>query len=518
MFERADSDRDPSRAVLALRRLWWVILLVAAVSAAGAYLLGREQPKQYSATASLLLRATQLDQALFGIQVFSATAPTDPTREPATNQSLLELPVLGTRVARQLHLSPSRVTGDVSVGSDAASDLVNVTAADQDPGVAAAVANAYVQQYIAFRQAADRSQLSQAESLIDTQLAALTPAQLQGPGAQNLQTRRNELQLLASLQTGNAEVVQAATRPTTPSGPHPARDGVIGLMLGLLVGCGLALVIERRDRRMRSMEEIERLYQVPILGTVPESSALRRSPMAETPRDQDAFRMIRAQLRYFSVDRDITTVLITSAANGEGKSLIALNLARAAGQTGAKRVLLLEADLRAPSLAAMAGLEKVAGLAELLSDFEDLHDGLRELIVTLEPVDPSQPGAGCSVLFAGATPPNPGELLESRRMLALVEILDTMYDLIIIDATPVGAISDTVPLVHLSDAVLVVTRLGRSRWDQANRLMKQLRTLGANTIGVVANSAQAHARGYGDGSRASRQSGLGRIGASLIDG
>jgi non-specific protein-tyrosine kinase len=201
--------------------------------------------------------------------------------------------------------------------------------------------------------------------------------------------------------------------------------------------------------------------------------------------------MLRAQMRYFDVDRDISRVLVSSADGGEGKTTIALNLARAAGSAGDMRTLLIEADLRRPALGPMLGMSRVAGLSELLSQSHDIAQGLHELVVTREDDDARQAVGGHDILLAGATPPNPVELLESRRMAELLDYADSIYDLVILDTPPIGVVSDPVSLVHRVDGVLVVSRLGRSRRDHAARLMKQLRALNANILGVVVNGAQA---------------------------
>lgn len=492
MFDRLKGERDASAIVRVVRRRWWLIALIAAISAVGAYTVSKGKPKQYRATSSLLFVSSQFDQTLFGKQVISSN--TDPTRQAATNIALLDLPTVASLVSTQLHVPRSVVLSDVTVGSDSTSDVVSVTAVDTNPVLAARIANAYVQQYIAFRQQTDRNQLNSAQKLVNSQLAAYPPSQQNTPTYQTLLAESHQLQLLASLQTGNAEVVQIATPPRTPYTPEPSRDAIIGLILGLLVAAALVTLLERSDRRIKTPMEVEELYGIPVIGTVPESSALRGPGAIGTAREQEAFRMMYAQLRYFDVDRDIKRVVITSADTGEGKSTVSLNLARAAGRTGDKRALLIEADLRRPALTEMIGLESVAGLSELLSHSQNLASGLRELVVSPEHDELGQ-SEGFDVLLAGATPPNPVELLESNRMAELMDLVDTMYDIVIIDTPPVGLISDPISLLHQVDGVLVISRLGRSRRDHAARLMKQIRGLNAPILGVVINGFHAAAGG-----------------------
>jgi capsular exopolysaccharide synthesis family protein len=494
MFDRLAGERDGAWIITALRRRWWVIVVTALVAAAAAYVLSNRQTKQYRATGALLFLNSTLDQELSGKQIFDTT---DPIRQAATNQSLVELPTISRMVGAQLGLPAGLVRSEVAFGSDQTSDVMTVTVTDEHPARAARIANSYVQQYIQFRKGAAIAQLNTAENLISSKLAAIPAAQQGGPVAQALIADRNQLDLLKSAQTGDAQVVQNATIPRGAASPDPKRDGILGLLLGLLVGTGLVMVLERRDRRIKTLEEVEAIYGVPVIGTIPESNALRAGGPG-TPREEEAFLMIRAQLRYFDVDRHIQRVMVTSADTGEGKSMISLNLARAAARADDKRALLIEADLRRPGLNKLIGRNGVAGLAELLSHSQDLETGLRELVVTPDQMRETEHPVRLDVLLAGATPPNPAELLDSRRMEALLEAADAIYDIVIIDTPPIGVVSDAIPLVHQVDGLLVINRMGISRRDHGVRLMKRFAGLGAHILGVVVNSYKAPDEGdYG---------------------
>lgn len=492
MSDRLKSDAQALRALQLLKRRWWVIVLLAVVSAGAAYALAQRKPKQYSATAALLFQNSQLDQALFGTQVIAQNA--DPTRQAATNQALVELPTVSKLVAKDLGISTGHVERAISFGSDANSDVLSVTATDHSPGLATKIANAYVHEYITFRARTDQAQLTQAEQTVKAQLAQVPASQKNSTLAQSLQSRSYQLSLLASLQTGDAEVVQTASRPHSPSSPNPPADAAIGLGLGLILAAIIIIALERYDRRIKTVEEVEELYGAPIIGTVPESQTLGTPGAMITPREQDVFRMVRAQLRYFDVDRNIRRVLVTSADSGEGKSTLSLNLARAAASSEDKRALLIEADMRRPSISNMIGMEPLAGLSELLSHSQDLASGLRELVVTPVREEDGKP-AGYDVLVAGSTPPNPLELLESARMTQLLDVADSIYDLVIIDTPPIGVVSDPIGLVHQVDGVVIVSRIGQTRRDHAQRLIKQLSGLSAHVLGVVVNAVQ-RAPGY----------------------
>ena len=163
--------------------------------------------------------------------------------------------------------------------------------------------------------------------------------------------------MLAELRSGNVQVAQPSAIPTGPSSPKIRRNTILGAILGLLLGLGIAFLIERLDRRIREPKELQEIYDLPLLGVVPESPALARSARGNghssnglSSGEAEAFYLIRAHMRYFNVDRQIRTLLVISAGPGDGKTTIALNLAAAAARAGSV-ALLVEADLREPTVA-----------------------------------------------------------------------------------------------------------------------------------------------------------------------
>lgn len=492
MFDRAPSERDAAPLLRNLRRRWWLIVLVAVVAAEAGYEFTARKPKQYKATSALLFLNTNLDQELTGLQVFGNV---DQARQAATNQSLVALPTISRAVAVALNLPGGLTANAVSLASDQGSDVLRIVVTDAQPVMAAKIANAYAQQYILFRQQSDRRLLSAALALLNSKIAALAPSDRNGTVGLTLIQDRNNLDLLSSLQTGDAEQVQSAVVPRSPSAPVPKKGAITGLALGLLAAIALVVAVERFDRRVKSAVELEELYGVPVIGTIPSSSALAAPGARGNARDQDAFSMVRAQLRYFDIDREVRRVIVTSADSGEGKSLVSLNLARAAARADDKRVLLIEADLRRPALTRWVGLDSVAGLSELLSHAQDLPSALHELVFSSDAVLPpsadADPEPAFDVLLAGAIPPNPGELLEGRRLVALLDHVASAYDLVIIDTPPIGVVSDAIPLVRQVDGIIVIGRVGYSRRDRAARLVKQLAELNAHVLGLVINASEA---------------------------
>ena len=272
--------------------------------------------------------------------------------------------------------------------------------------------------------------------------------------------------MLAELHNGNVEVAQAATVPTSPSSPKTSRNTALGAFLGLLLGLGVAFLLERLDRRIREPKDLEELYGLPLLGVVPESSALSRSAKGKKDAGQalpaseaEAFHLIRAHLRYFNVDRELRTLMVASAAPGDGKTTVARHLAGAAARMGS-RVLLLEADLRRPTIALQLDVASGPGMADVLIGAVSLSEATQTVDLDLPRVDGSG-GRSFDVLVAGSSlPPNPGELIESHAMESLLEQAKSKYDLIVIDTPPLTAVSDAFPLLSKVDGVIIVGRVG----------------------------------------------------------
>jgi capsular exopolysaccharide synthesis family protein len=473
--------------------------VVTTVVAVGISLL---QEKQYSATASLLFRNPGFAQDLFGSS--STPAVTDPTREAATNEKLVGLQVVAERTAKKLrNLSYEEVAGMVETSGSGEAEVVSVTATGPDPAQAKRVANTFARQFIAFRAAADRSKLLQAKGLAEKEFERLTPAEQTEVRGRALSSGAERLGMLASLQTGNAELVQPAVLPTAPSSPKPFRNGVIAALIGLLLGIGLAFLFERLNRRLRDPEEAQEAYGLPVLGTVPESKAIMESNQGSGANElpffeNESFRMLRSSLRYFNVDRDMRSVLITSSTAGVGKSTIAWNLARTAA-TSAK-VVLVETDLRNPTLYRQHSLKGGQGLAEILTHQVNLDEGIQSIPVATGGSDGNGGGRNLDVIIAGSLPPNPAELIESQTMAEVLSQLSERYELVVIDTAPIGVVSDAFPLLHRVDGVIIVARMDTTTRDTAERIREQLHRLEASVLGIIANGVKVRRRGrYGYG-------------------
>lgn len=485
-----------------LRRHIVVIVLCLLLAPATALVVSQRQQKLYTAEGSLLFADPGLEASLLG----SSSQPQSfsPQRQTATNVALVSLPRVARRAARRLKIADAdTVARKIDVVPEGDSDLVSVTATDPDPSRAAKLANTFAEEFIAFRQSEDRSKVEQAQRLIDRQLSRLSPVERRGRRGQQVRRRLQELAVLASLQTGNAELVQRASVPTAPSSPRLTRNMLFGLLLGLLLGVTLAVIRERLDHRFRDPHDIQEAYDLPILARIPHSRALGgvTRPVLLTPTAVDgleveSFRALNARLRRLA-DGAIRSVVVTSAAPGEGKTTVALNLAMAAARAGT-RALIIEADLRRPVL---APLMKGKGLSLVLAGEQSFADALGKYAVTssgdyaLVPYGGSQIAGSetdaleLHALPAGPIPPNPDRLIESDQMLDLIREAEQQYGLVVID-TPPTVVADALSLNLTPDALIIVARLNRSTRDAADELRDVLASISSPVAGLVVNGTK----------------------------
>jgi polysaccharide biosynthesis transport protein len=439
------------RGVLpALARRAWLIGLCAVLAGGSALVWSLREPGQYEATAELLVASGRAK----GVP---------PWRVAANNPELIAQDSVAKRAAGELGegVTGARVLDSVEVEGSAESDVISVTATDSDPQFAAQLANAF--------------------------------AESAGP----------------AVKPNDAQILTRAEVPSLSSSPNVTTAAAVGAILGVLLGAVLALLMDRLDRRVRSTAELEEAFGLPVLGAVPQSRALasfvdgagsNKGPPAPPPFvEAEAFKMLAARLRHLGVDRESRSVIVTSALPREGKTTIAANLAMTEADTGS-RVLLVEADLRRPALAAAEGLQRLPGLAELLT-------GQSTLDVTLQQVADHSNGERAArpleVIVAGNAPSNPVELLESTKMATLLGELSGRYDLVVVDGPPVAVLADTIPLITRAGGVVVVAQLRKVTEDDVARLRDQLRSLDARVLGVVANrvpKGREHAYSYYYGS------------------
>jgi capsular exopolysaccharide synthesis family protein len=491
------------------RRAAWILICFVLVTGA-AYGLFKHQTKKYTATASLVFNNSQTNQQAAGLQALSGG--TSQQAQQSTNVQLVHLGNMAEKTAIQLagaktatplarELTKEKVKEALSVSAQGESNIVDVTATATSPALAAEIANTYANTFVKEQQDNNHAYYASALALVDRQLGALSAKQRLSPAGIALASRAQSLGVLAELRNGNVEVAQWATIPTSASSPKVFRNTLLGALLGLLLGLGIAFLLDRMDRRIMEPKDLEAIYRLPLLGVVPESKALSRSarrdgdiPADLAPGEAEAFHLIRAHLRYFNVDRQLRALMIASAAPGDGKTTIARHLATAAARMGS-RVLLMEVDLRRPTLAQQLNVSPGPGLSDVLIGAASLGEAAQSIAVGAPSDDGSQ-GRSFNVLVAGAVlPPNPAELIESQAMQTLLDQARDTYDLVVVDTPPLTAVSDAFPLLSRVDGVIIVGRVGRNRRDIAERLHETLTGAGAPLLGVVANGVKASGPG-----------------------
>lgn len=471
------------------RRLPLIVLCVVVVAGA-AYGYYKHKTNMYTATAALSFSTNSIDQQIAGLSTSNNSST--PAAQQNSNLELVKVGNLPAKIAGLLGhgLTDEKVSASLSISGKGESSIVDVSSTSTSPALAAAIANTFVNQFVKAQQHTNRQFFKSALALVDKQLAGLSPVQRFGTDGLDLQNRAQTLGLLAELDYNDVEVVGEASVPTSPSSPKTKRNTILGAVLGLLLGLGIALLLERLDRRIRRPEELEEIYGLPMLGLVPESAALSGKRTALPPTEAEAFSLIRAHLRFFNVNRDLRMILIASPAPGDGKTTIARHLAEAAARSGS-RVLLLELDLRQPSLAEQLGIQPGPGLADVLIGAVPM-DQATQSVALQTPSGEGGKGHTLDVLAAGAMlPPNPAELLESRAMDAVLEQAKYAYDLVVLDTPPLTAVSDAFPLLTKVDGVVIVGRIGHSRRDVAEQLQQVLASSGAPLLGVIANEAKS---------------------------
>jgi len=477
-----------------IRRRKWVIVASTLIVAGVALAVSLSQAPVYSAEANLLVsesdpRSSSIDAALAAIS-------SQPERGLQTQVRMMKMRPAFEAAIRSLDLRmpPERLIARTEIVSEGQTNVITVRVTDGDAERAAKMANAVAAEYALWVRDFSRRRISAAADQVETQLdqvrgelldlgagsnatarekMALTIA---GQDYAGLSEQLRQLRIREEMEVGPVQVVNVAAVPTEPIAPRPARNAMLGLIVGLTFGLGVAFVTEYLDNTVKSSEEATEITGAPVLGIVPLQkgedlgvpvSASATSPVAE------AFRGIRNSLDFINFQHDIHVVLVTSAAPGEGKSTVAANLASGLARAG-KKVVLVSVDFHRPKSATYLGGSENLGLSHVLSDQYALERCLQAV-----------GDDGLVVLASGKVPPNPSELLGSERMGALVEDLKGRADWVILDGPPVLAVADTTAVSKWVDGTLVVVRSGKTERDALGRAVDMLAGVGAKIIGAV---------------------------------
>ncbi|WP_416417131.1 polysaccharide biosynthesis tyrosine autokinase [Paenarthrobacter aromaticivorans] len=341
-----------------------------------------------------------------------------------------------------LQIAPEDLAGRIKASTDPNTVLINISASDNSPVQAAAIA-----------QAVAASMIQAVDSLEKPKGGGTSPVSL--------------------------SVIKPAKAPSSPSAPNTRLNLVIGLLVGLTAGLGAAVLRNALDNRIRGEIDLRKVTQAPLLGGIAfNQDALKKPLLTQTPQQgtrAESFRQLRTNLQFANISSRAKTVLVTSSLPGEGKSTTAINLAIALAQAG-NSVCLIDADLRRPMVNEYLGLDRSAGLTTALVGAADVNDLL-------------QPWGDLSlfVLTSGQIPPNPSELLGSPEMQNLLARLEDVFDTVIVDAPPLLPVTDAAVLSQFIGGVMLVVGSQKIRHQELQKSLAALELVNSKVLGVVLN-------------------------------
>lgn len=290
-------------------------------------------------------------------------------------------------------------------------------------------------------------------------------------------------------QSVNVWIIEKATLPEYPSKPNKRRNILLGIILGLFGGIGLAFFFEYLDNTVKTPEDVEEKFDIPVICTIDLLKDTKQTIVEAVLMDTasliaENFKGLRTSVLLSSADKPPKTILISSITPGEGKSSISACLAATIAQAG-KTVLLIDADMRRPVQHKNFNLENSIGLSSLLAGVSKIED-----CVTCEPIE------NLDIITAGPVPPNPSELLSSKKLISLIQDVSRQYDMVIIDTPPLASVTDPIILSKHVDSFIIVTWAGKTTHEMLGKGIKQLKEVDAPLTGVVLNRFNAKKSGY----------------------
>lgn len=501
--ERKSADRRERLRVLlhTLGERRWLILATAAIIVAIMTLRSAAQDDQYEAVSKVLIGQTDPVQGLFP----GAGADRDPERIARTNVELIENAAVAERVRRRQagdeRLTTEELLDRVDAVIENDSDVVAIRVRDEDPDRAADIANAFARQYALFRDRASSRNLDEAIARAQVELDELEGEELSSPRGRTIERRLSDLEIAAALQGGTVEVVKRAEPPDDRVEPRPFLAFLLSIPLGLLAGILLAGLVSYLDRRVKREEQVEALTQLPVVASIPRRSErlVRRKAgggVWADPVEAESYGRLATNLRFFNFDRQVKTVLVTSAVPEEGKTTVTLRLAAALAGAG-QGVLAIEADLRRPTFTDYFSIQFPHGLSGVLIGATPFEDVVTRVHTSYALAAPTEEGDEAwttapfiEVVPAGVIPPNPTELLAGDALPQVLRDAKSRADIVLLDSAPLVPVGDAIPIANAVDGVLLVVKLGESRRDELRRALKLLGTLRSKVIGVVITNAE----------------------------
>ncbi|HEY4811321.1 MAG TPA: P-loop NTPase [Solirubrobacteraceae bacterium] len=525
----------------------WLILIVGILVAAGSYEYYQREPKLYSAATQVYLGNGAEEQnqisASGSSAIKKASAPNPATQAVLINSSIIK-EVVHARLHKQHKTAAVRAAlkGKAKAKSSEKSQFISITAEARNGRGVALLANTTAQAYVKRQNAHYRREVAAAIALTRRQVRRIEAGQTAhttakgksgGKGASSttatlqaatLNSKINQLE--ANLSIKQVTQVDPATRKTARLvSPHPKSNAIFGFAIGLLLASIVAYAVSRFDRRLRSLNAIEEVYQTQImtaLQTVRRPIVHRDGQSAPAPPLREGLWRLQTTLQVGHAtsaasngngagERGPRVILCLSADPGDGKSTVSATLAIAQAEAG-ERVVVVEADFRRPVQSRLLGVDGPQGLADVLAGRLTVEEALQQVSLVRAGAgmgSPQSPAAATatvvestgsvSVLVGATMVANPPALLARPAMSELTRALTNSFDYVLIDAPPPLQVSDVMPLMAMVDGIVLVARLGHTRETSAQRLVQLLqRTPSAPVLGVVANAvSQSDIEKYG---------------------
>jgi succinoglycan biosynthesis transport protein ExoP len=514
-----DLRSDPDlRAYLAI--VWrhrFVILPFVVLLPLFAYLRTDPRPTAYEASATVLLN--RQSQALSGL---SDPLLWSPDRVIRTQSQLARIPEIANRVVRASGLGDrdaGMFLANSSISANEDNDLMTFRVRDADPQIAVRLANLYAQKYIEYRRDIDTRALREAANTLDKQIEQLRRQGLSSSGGYAaLIEKREQLRTAETVQGSSVLLVREASG-AAPIIPQRMRTTILAFGLGLILGLGLAFLVDTLDTRVRSVDDLAGAIELPLLSTIP--SVRRRFGrrgrliMLDAPNSAAAepFRILRTNVDFaldLAMSREYRSILVTSALDREGKSTTSANLAVAMARAG-RHVILAGLDLRRPTLEGFSGLTAGPGVTDVALGRVRLEDALRKVplglqalrerstgtdVPQLPPLNGTSRVGVLEVIGAGFPPEIPGEFTGTVELDFVLERMRQQADLVIVDGPPLLLSSDALTLSSKVSALLVVARLNMFKRRHVSDLNRILASCPAAKLGLVVTGAPLRGKGY----------------------
>jgi capsular exopolysaccharide synthesis family protein len=509
------------RHYFALARKWlWLVVLGGILGAGSAFVYSRLSTPIYQSTITLMI-----SQGAGVVQDYSSLLASQ--RAATTYTEQLKSPTVLLQALKELGISAEEENLGIGVSVQPVRDtsLLRLSVTDTDPARAQAIATqiakvfndqlnaAQMQRYRAIQEDLDQ-QIAEVRKKIDETQKALAPLgdpndPKSASAPEFVRTERARLQMeLTTLQAQYSVLLQNANNtrltasryndvisvatpadlPLYPVSPRTLQNTLLGLAVGVMLAAGIAFLIEYLDDSLKSSEDVSRVLELSTIGNVARFPKNIKNPLVvlDAPRAPyaEAYRNLRTNLQFSLAVDSANALVVSSAEPGEGKTTTVANLAVAMAQMG-KRVILVDTDLRRPSLHQLFHVPPEPGLTDVFLQTQTVSQVIRET---------GQPGL--HLLTCGKIPPNPAELLASVWMDQLIEALGKQYDVLLFDAPPILPVTDAVLLAAKTKHLLWVVFAGKTRADALRRAREALAQVDAKIVGVVLNR-MASGRGYG---------------------